>query len=92
VRDLLHQKAKREGLKATECSLSQRDIREATGFNQRWIKRYMQLRVDWEYLGVAGSRARGSRNSYRLVADERIRLVDLSMIPSPQAMGESDHE
>ena len=43
VRALLREKAKREGLKVSEVSVSQREIREATGFNQRWIKRYMQL-------------------------------------------------
>ena len=86
VRALLREKAKREGLKVSEVSVSQREIREATGFNQRWIKRYMQLLGEWEYLQLAGARTRGSRNAYRLFRDEPIHLVDLSMIPSPQAM------
>ena len=75
-----------------EVSVSQREIREATGFNQRWIKRYIQLLAEWEYLVVAGARSRGSRNAYRLFRDEPIQLVDLSMIPSPEAMEEDDHE
>jgi len=86
VRGILREKAKREGLKVGEISATQREIREATGFNQRWIKRYLQLLADWEYLVVAGSRSRGSRNAYRLFRDEPIHLVDLSMIPSPEAM------
>jgi DNA primase len=86
IRDLLRAKAAREGLKVTEVSVSQREIREACGFAQRWIKRYIQFLADWEYLVVAGSRFRGSRNAYRLFHDEPIRLVDLSMIPSPQDM------
>jgi DNA primase catalytic core len=86
VRTLLRQKAAREGLKVLEVSATQREIREATGFNQRWIKRYIQLLGEWEYLVVAGSRARGSRNAYRLLRDESIHLVDLSMIPSPKMM------
>src|SRR5271157_2676205 len=86
VRGILREKAKREGLKVSEVSATQREIREATGFNQRWIKRYIQLLGDWEYLVVAGSRSRGSRNAYRLLRDEPIHLVDLSMIPSPQVM------
>jgi hypothetical protein len=90
VRDLLRGKASREGLKVMEVALTQREIREATGFNQRWIKRYMQLLADWEYLLVSGSRSRGGRNTYRLVADEPIHLVDLSMIPTPQAMEGAD--
>ncbi len=91
LRALLRQKAKREGLKAIEVSITQREIREACGFNQRWIKRYMQLLAEWEYLVVVGSRARGSRNAYRLFRDESIQLVDLSMIPSPEAMEAGDH-
>ena len=88
----MREKAKREGLKVSEVSVTQREIREATGFNQRWIKRYMQLLGEWEYLVIAGARARGSRNAYRLFRDEPIRLVDLSMIPSPEVMEEGDHE
>jgi hypothetical protein len=92
VRTLLREKAKREGLKVSEVSVTQREIREATGFNQRWIKRYMQLLGEWEYLQMAGARTRGSRNAYRLFRDEPIHLVDLSMIPSPQAMEEGIDE
>jgi DNA primase len=92
VRELLRAKAAREGLKVNEVSVTQREIREACGFNQRWIKRYIQLLAEWEYLVVAGARSRGSRNAYRLFRDEPIQLVDLSMIPSPQAMEEGDHE
>jgi DNA primase catalytic core len=86
VRLILKEKAVRLGLKSTEVSVSQREIREATGFNQRWIKRYMHLLCEWEYLTAAGVRGRGGRNSYKLVRDEPISLVDLSMIPTPEAM------
>jgi len=55
VRELLRGKAKREGLKTIEVSLTQREIREATGFAQRWIKRYLQLLADWEYVVVSGA-------------------------------------
>jgi DNA primase catalytic core len=89
VRALLKEKAERLGLKPTEASVSQREIRESTGYNQRWIKRYMQLLAEWEYLIVSGVRGRGGRNSYRLVADESIRMVDLSMIPTPESMERS---
>jgi hypothetical protein len=91
LRGLLRTKAAREGLKIGEVSLTQREIREATGYNQRWIKRYLQLLCEWEYLLVAGSRSRGARNAYRLYRDEPIQLVDLSMIPTPEAM-EGAHE
>jgi hypothetical protein len=90
LRGLLRAKAAEQGLKMIEVSITQREIREATGFNQRWIKRYLQLLAEWEYLLVAGSRTRGSRNSYRLYRDEPIHLVDLSVIPSPEAIEGSD--
>lgn len=91
VREFLSQKARAEGLKITEVSISQREIREATEFSQRWIKRYMQVLTGWEYLHVSGSRHRGSRNVYRLVADEPIHLVDLSMIPTPEQMEQENN-
>ncbi len=84
VRSQLRRKAEKEGLKSTEVSVMQREIREATGFAQRWIKRYMQVLADWEYLQVSGSRTRGARLTYRLVVDEPVRLVDLSSIPTPE--------
>jgi DNA primase len=92
VRELLRAKAAREGLKVSEVSVTQREIREACGFNQRWIKRYIQLLAEWEYLVVVGARSRGSRNAYKLFRDEPIQLVDLSMIPSPEAMEGGTHE
>ena len=86
IRKLLRQKAHEQELKVTEVSIGQREIREATEFSQRWIKRYMQILTDWEFLQAAGLRRRGSRNAYRLVADEPIHLIDLSMIPTPEQM------
>ncbi|HYW84403.1 MAG TPA: hypothetical protein VFB30_14175, partial [Spirochaetia bacterium] len=90
VRSLLREKAKRESLRVSEVAVTQREIREACGFAQRWIKRYLQLLSEWEYLVVVGARSRGSRNAYRLFRDEPIRLVDLSMIPTPEAMETTD--
>ena len=90
IRNLLRQKAHEQELKVTDVSIGQREIREATQFGQRWIKRYMQVLTDWEFLQVAGLRRRGSPNTYLLVADEPIHLIDLSMIPTPQEMDASD--
>ncbi|MCK5201722.1 MAG: hypothetical protein KAR21_25385, partial [Spirochaetales bacterium] len=78
--------AKEDGLLPTEVSVSQREIREASEFTQRFIKRYMKVLIDYEYLKSGGIGVRGSRNLYRLYADENIRLVDLSMIPTPAEM------
>jgi DNA primase catalytic core len=84
VRELARVKAREEGLRADEVSLSQREVRESCALGQRWVKRYMRLLADYEYLQVVGGRGRGSRYSYRLVRDEPLRGVDLSPIPSPE--------
>jgi 5S rRNA maturation endonuclease (ribonuclease M5) len=86
VRKLAVNKAAREKLRTEEVSFSQREIREQTDHNQMFVKRYLRVLVDYEYLHLSGSRHRGSRRSYRLVADEDIRFLDLSMIPTPEEM------
>jgi DNA primase len=84
VRELARTKAREEGLRPDEVAVSQRQVREVGGFGQRWVKRYMHLLSDYEYLQVVGGRGRGSRWAYRLVRDEPLRGVDLSPIPSPE--------
>jgi len=86
VRNIIRKKAKEDSLLPSEVSISQREIREASEFTQRFIKRYMKVLIDYEYLKSGGIGVRGSRNLYRLYADEDIRLVDLSMIPTPAEM------
>ena len=88
IRDMVSKKAKNENLKVYEIGFSQREIREYSELGQRSVKKYMKLLADYEYLQVGGVRARGSRNSYRLVADEDIRSLDLSIIPTPQQIKE----
>lgn len=51
-----------------------------------FIKRYLAVLVDYEYLIKAGSLYRGSRCSYRLSGDEDLCLIDLAKIPSPETM------
>jgi DNA primase catalytic core len=84
VRSVARAKGREEGLRAEEVTVSQRQVREAGGFGQRWVKRYMHLLVDYEYLQVVGGRGRGSRWAYRLVKDEPLREVDLSPIRAPE--------
>jgi len=84
IRDMVSKKAKNENLKVFEISFSQREVREYSELGQRSVKKYMKLLADYEYLQVGGIKARGSRNSYRLIADEDIRSLDLSIIPTPE--------
>ncbi len=84
VRTLASRKAKSESLKTEEVRLTQREIREESSIGQRTVKKYLKLLVDYEYLHVSGLKVRGSRNSYSLVKDEDLHLVDLSSLPAPE--------
>jgi DNA primase len=88
VRELLQKKAEDESLEVEKVSVTQREIREATGLSQMFVKRNMKILCDYEYLIGSGSGARGSKRSYRLFKDEELALIDLSVIPSPEEMRE----
>jgi DNA primase catalytic core len=84
---VLREKAKREDLKPEEVSLTQREIRERTGLNHMFVKRYLRELADYEYLKVKGNRHRGAAATYSLAADEEMNSLDFGMIPSPEEMG-----
>ncbi len=84
LRRVISEKAKSEELLPTEVSISQRELREKTGLDQMFVKRNLKTLVDFEYLICLGSKSRGSRNSYRLIADEPIELLDLSKLLIPE--------
>ncbi|MCK5201432.1 MAG: hypothetical protein KAR21_23925, partial [Spirochaetales bacterium] len=87
VREVIKKKASEENLSAIEVSVTQRELREATGMSQMFVKRNMRTLSDYEYVITAGGHGQRSRKSYRLVADEAIRLIDLSVIPTPAEIG-----
>ena len=80
LRKVIVEKAKDEELLPVEVSISQRELREKTGLDQMFVKRNLKTLIDFEYLICAGSKSRGSRNSYRLISDEPIELIDLSKL------------
>ena len=84
LRNVIKKKAKEESLSPVEVSVTQRELREATGMSQMFVKRNMRTLSDYEYVFSSGSPGARSRKSYRLVADEAIRLIDLSVIPTPE--------
>jgi hypothetical protein len=86
LRELVRGLSTRQKVKPEEVLLSQRMIREATSLNQVAIKRNMRLLADYEYIRCYGASRRGARCNYSLVADEPIRLLDLSMIPVPEEL------
>ena len=86
IREIARLKAEAERIKANEVGVSQREIREHTGFNQMFVKRYIKILVDYEYLKVKASGARGAKHEYSLIEDEDLNHIDISMIPTPNQM------
>jgi energy-coupling factor transporter ATP-binding protein EcfA2 len=86
IREWARMEARRQHVAAAEVSFTQRQVREATGLGHTWVKANMRRLVEYEYLEVAHGGGERSKASYRLKADEDIRSVDLSMIPTPEAM------
>ena len=88
MRELAGKIAKRKNLEAHEVTMTQRDIREYTGFGQMWVKRHLRVLVDYEYVIVTrggGSRIKGH---YRIVADEPIDRIDMAAITTPDELRE----
>jgi DNA primase catalytic core len=86
LRRVMREKAERENLKPEEVSMTQREIRERTGLNQMFVKRYLRVLTEYEYIKVRGNHFRGGTASYSLLSDENIEKMDLSIIPTPEEM------
>jgi hypothetical protein len=88
LREMTRKLGAKKGLKANEVSVTQRDIREYTGYSLEWVKKQLRILIDYEYVIVTkggGSRVKGF---YRIREDEPISKIDLSMIPTPEKMAE----
>lgn len=88
LREMTRKLGSKKGLKANEVSVTQRDIREYTGYSLEWVKKQLRILIDYEYVIVTkggGSRVKGF---YRIREDEPISKIDLSMIPTPEEMAE----
>ena len=93
LRTLYSQAAGEKGLKVTEAGLTQRDIRKKIAWiGAESIKLYLRKLVWLEYLQTGGSKRRGSRNTYCLVADEAMDRIDISMIPTADEIASSLEE
>jgi hypothetical protein len=86
IREIVRKKAREENLKTTEVAVTQREIREKSGHNQIFVKRYIRMLLEYEYLKTGNSSGKGIRNTYYLFSDEDIYQVDLSRIPTPGEM------
>jgi len=85
-RECAKKRAGEENLDPAEITITQRELREATGLSQMFVKRNLRTLCEYEYLAEVGSFARGSRRGYRLMQDEELALVDLSSIPDPEEL------
>ncbi len=84
--ELVAKKANDKKLGIGEIGFTQRDVREFTGYTQSWISRHLRILVAYEYVLVVGGGFRRSKGFYRLIADDQMERLDLSMIPSPEEM------
>ncbi len=86
VRAIIKDKAKETDIPPLQVSITQREIRESTGLSQMFVKRNMKILSDYEYIYASGGPGGRVRKNYKLVADERIKLIDISVIPEPSKM------
>jgi len=86
VRRLARSEAKKQGVGVTEVSLTQRQLRESSGLAQTWVRENLRQLVDYEYVALARGGNERSKGFYRLKEDADLTTVDLSMIPTPEAM------
>jgi DNA-binding MarR family transcriptional regulator len=86
IRTFVRKEAKKRNLRTGELSFTQRQIREAAGLGHTWVKANMRKLVEYEYLEIAKGGGERAKAYYRLRADEDILNIDLSMIPTPEAM------
>jgi DNA primase len=90
LRALYGSTAKEKGLKITEAGLTQRDIRKKIAWiGAESIKQYLRKLTYLEYLQAGGTKRRGARNTYLLVADEPMDHIDISMIPTSDELAEN---
>jgi len=86
LRAFAREQAAEKGIKASEVSMTQREIREYTGLGQVMVKRYMRMLVEYEYVVVVRGATNRTKGFYRIRDDEAIKHVDLSMIPTVEDM------
>lgn len=86
MRELSRTIAKKRQLAFHEATFTQRDVREHTGQSQTWIRTHLRVLVEYEYVVVSRGGTERMRGFYRLRADEAIKQLDTSMIPTVEQM------
>jgi hypothetical protein len=83
IRNFVRKESVKEDLEPTKISFTQRQIREATGQAHMLVKNNMRKLAEFEYLEIAKGGGARTKTHYRLMADDEIKKIDLSMIPTP---------
>jgi DNA primase len=73
-------------LRPEEVSFTQRQVREMTGLSHTWVKLALRQLLDFDHLVIAKGGSERTKAFYRLRENEGIQVLDLSMIPTPEAM------
>jgi DNA primase catalytic core len=86
IRAMLAKAADKEGVRTSEVSFIQKQVREVTGLGSEFVKKHIRLLVGYEYLAVTGGSRHGTRFAYRLREDKSIEELDISMIPTREEL------
>jgi len=87
IRKLSRKRASKGGIKVTETSIIQTDIRGLTDLSNESVKRYVRMLVEFEFLKIVGGKQHGTRFSYCLREDAPIKGLELEgMIPTAEEM------
>ena len=87
MRKLARKRASKGGIKVTETSIIQTDIRGLTDLSNESVKRYVRMLVEFEFLKIVGGKQHGTRFSYCLREDAPIKGLELEgMIPTAEEM------
>lgn len=86
LKEMAQEIGREKRLNPEEVELTQRKIREYTGFGNTWIKINLKKLVEFEYIEVVRGGSARSKGYYRIKKDDEIKRVDLGMIPTPRQM------
>ncbi|MDC7223327.1 MAG: hypothetical protein PQJ60_06265, partial [Spirochaetales bacterium] len=86
LRELIRAKAEEEELSFNEVSLTQREMREKTGFSHDVVKWNLRHLVEYEYVRKTGGVRRGQSGHYRIDRDEGVQTLLSGGIPTPEEL------
>jgi hypothetical protein len=86
LRKMARAEAAKQELEIHQVTFTQREIREACGFAQTWVRENLRHLVEFEYVVVTRGGQERSKGVYRIKDDSELGGIDVSMIPTPDEM------